>query len=84
MDLGAGGRHFGTSLDNSDSLGEWDGALGNLVPPEPRGPFAHTVWNPNVTATKRPHNAESFIILSAGPDGLYGSGDDVANFDINR
>lgn len=29
----------------------------------------------------RPYRAESFILQSAGPDGLYGSPDDVFNFD---
>jgi len=29
----------------------------------------------------RPYRSDSFILLSAGPDGLYGTGDDVFNFD---
>jgi hypothetical protein len=29
-----------------------------------------------------PHRADSFILLSAGPDGLYGTEDDIANFDM--
>lgn len=30
----------------------------------------------------RPVNSDSFILLSAGKDGIYGSIDDVANFDV--
>ncbi len=47
-----------------------------------KGTFASTVWNQNVTATPRPQNENSYILLSAGPDGRYGTGDDVANFDV--
>jgi len=31
-----------------------------------------------------PHNAETFILLSAGPDGLFGTEDDIANFPTNK
>jgi hypothetical protein len=54
-----------------------------------RGTFAHTVWNPNVSIfdssqnpIPRPHRMDSFILLSAGPDAIFGTGDDIANFDI--
>ncbi|MBL7186604.1 MAG: hypothetical protein ISS70_09780 [Phycisphaerae bacterium] len=29
----------------------------------------------------KPHRADTFILLSAGPDGLYGTADDITNFD---
>jgi hypothetical protein len=32
--------------------------------------------------TSKPQRADSFILLSAGADGLYGTKDDIANFDI--
>ncbi len=32
----------------------------------------------------RPYRSESFILLSAGPDGLYGTADDVYNFDTEQ
>ena len=37
--------------------------------------------NPDVTSTAplRPVNADSFLLISAGPDGRYGSNDDVTN-----
>jgi hypothetical protein len=46
--------------------------------------FSRAIWNPNVIAVPRPHNEQSFILLSAGPDGVFGNSDDIANFEINR
>jgi len=40
--------------------------------------------NPNFSNPKRPYRAESFILQSAGPDGLYGTIDDVFNFDSGK
>lgn len=37
----------------------------------------------SITARPTPHRKDSFILLSPGPDGLYGTGDDIANFDHN-
>jgi prepilin-type N-terminal cleavage/methylation domain-containing protein len=53
-------------------------------------PFYQRVRNPNFPGTAggtinfsdaRPYRADSFILLSAGPDGLYGSADDIYNFE---
>jgi prepilin-type N-terminal cleavage/methylation domain-containing protein len=58
---------------------------GNPIDPvQDKGTFAHTIWNPGVTATLRPHNADSFIVLTPGPDGLYGTADDIGNFPANQ
>jgi type II secretory pathway pseudopilin PulG len=47
--------------------------------------FYDRTTNPNYPGTAgdppRPYRSESFILLSAGPDGLYGTADDVYNFD---
>ena len=43
--------------------------------------FYNAIANPNFTSPPRPYRAESFILQSAGPDGLYGTADDVFNFD---
>jgi hypothetical protein len=52
------------------------------------GTFYQRIINPNFPGTDannhldaRPYQADSFILLSAGPDGLYGTPDDVYNFD---
>jgi len=39
------------------------------------------ILNPQVTAINRPYRAGSYILISAGKDGLYGSPDDIFNFD---
>ena len=35
----------------------------------------------NVTTESRPFHPDKFILISAGYDGLYGTGDDICNFD---
>jgi len=79
LDLGAGGRHF---IGGYGYVGPSEYNNGT-TPPPPRS-FGRMVWDPNVTATPRPHRADSFILISAGPDGLYATGDDVANFPVNQ
>lgn len=46
--------------------------------------FYEKTVNPNFTDPPRPRNNESFILLSAGADGLYGTVDDVYNFDTDK
>lgn len=44
--------------------------------------FYSTIQNPNFPGPPaRPYRAESFLLHSAGPDGLYGTADDMFNFD---
>ena len=43
--------------------------------------FYEMTLNPNFTNPPRPYNSQSFILHSAGLDGLYGTPDDVFNFD---
>jgi type II secretory pathway pseudopilin PulG len=42
--------------------------------------FYKAITNTKVNTTPRPHNEDTYILLSAGWDGLYGTGDDVYNF----
>ncbi|HON66764.1 MAG TPA: hypothetical protein PLS23_09715, partial [Phycisphaerae bacterium] len=85
MDFGAGKDHFPYKGDN---LSPSSPTL--LKDPSTRdackGTFAHTIYNPNVATPGifMPHNAETFILLSAGPDGLFGTEDDIANFPTNK
>lgn len=46
--------------------------------------FYNAIANPNFNNPVRPYRAESFILHSAGPDGLYGTIDDVFNFDSEK
>jgi hypothetical protein len=38
--------------------------------------------NTNITSKSTPYNKDTYILLSAGKDGLYGTSDDIANFDL--
>jgi hypothetical protein len=42
--------------------------------------FYKAITNTAVTTTPRPHNEDTYILLSAGWDGLYGTADDIYNF----
>jgi type II secretory pathway pseudopilin PulG len=42
--------------------------------------FYKAITNTKITSTPRPHNEDTYILLSAGWDGLYGTADDVYNF----
>lgn len=46
--------------------------------------FENMILNPNITVIKRPYRADTFILISAGPDGLYGTSDDVYNFNYSQ
>jgi prepilin-type N-terminal cleavage/methylation domain-containing protein len=54
------------------------------VPSNGRALFYKRIANPNFTNPQRPYRAQSYILLSAGGDGLYGTSDDVYNFDENE
>ncbi len=42
--------------------------------------FYDYIRNPKIDARPWPHRADSYILISAGADGLYGTSDDVCNF----
>jgi hypothetical protein len=45
--------------------------------------FAAYVRNHNSTGVLAPQNADSYLLISAGQDGLFGTADDVTNFPHN-
>lgn len=45
--------------------------------------FYDFIQDPLVLNLKRPVRPDSFILISAGSDGLYGTNDDICNFDPN-
>jgi prepilin-type N-terminal cleavage/methylation domain-containing protein len=87
MDFGAGQRTEPDWLA-AGAMGKYHylANLPDLTTDFRSGPrsFYRTIYNPNVIATPRPHNDRSFILLSAGPDGIFGTSDDVANFEVNK
>ena len=42
--------------------------------------FYQEIRNPMITTNDRPYNMDTFILLSAGMDGYYGTADDIWNF----
>jgi prepilin-type N-terminal cleavage/methylation domain-containing protein len=57
--------------------------FGSSHPMFDRSQFYQRIANPNFTNPQRPYRAQTFILLSAGADGLYGTSDDVYNIDEN-
>lgn len=55
-------------------------AGGNLPSP---GTFANYILNREATAQLTPHRPDSYLLVTPGPDGIYGSADDIANFEHN-
>lgn len=77
--------------ENSHRL-QWDNGmsgagrtLGNRNPLEVLQPFTfpYYIADGNVQAKLSPQRRDSYLLVSAGPDGVYGSSDDVTNFDAN-
>ncbi len=46
--------------------------------------FEKMIVNNKIASIKRPYRASSFILWSAGKDGLYGTSDDIFNFDKDK
>ncbi len=44
------------------------------------GFFLNYIRDPKITARDWPYRPSSYILISAGADGLYGTGDDIRNF----
>ena len=43
--------------------------------------FYKNTQSDQITTTRRPYRADQYILISAGPDGEYGTADDICNFD---
>jgi len=46
--------------------------------------FENMILNPEITTINRPYRAGSYILISAGKDGRYGTADDITNFKKNE
>jgi len=91
----ANSLHDIASPDNPNNIynyrdNHWLMALGMPWDPPPNGPrhrlfdtprFYKNTKNDKVTTTSRPYRADSYILISAGFDGEYGTPDDICNFD---
>lgn len=89
MDFGAGRAHFSPDRNATNprpmlgnpTVSPTNSAFESQNPP---GSFVRHIFNPSISAVATPHRPDSFILLSAGADGLFGTADDVANFPINK
>ena len=81
-----GGVNIYDHLDNRRMLeleALWEGTVLHPMRSSDGDPaiFYKNTLNPNfATPPMRPYRADSYILLSAGPDGYYGTPDDVFNF----
>jgi prepilin-type N-terminal cleavage/methylation domain-containing protein len=64
-----------TQMHHFDYLGGYT-AAGN----DGRQIFYDAITNPKITSQFRPYNATSYLLISAGFDGIYGTPDDIYNF----
>lgn len=51
-------------------------------PPDP-GTFPAYILNEGIQAKLSPMRADTYLLVSPGPDGAYGTSDDIANFEHN-
>jgi len=55
----------------------------NLDSSNPNHSFQIYIRNTSIEARVAPQRPDSYLLISAGPDGVYGTGDDIANFEHN-
>ena len=61
--------------------GDYTAGAPNVQSEDDWADFENMILNPQITTIKRPFRAGSYILMSAGKDGLYGTPDDIFNFD---
>ncbi len=77
MDLGAGRQHnLQGAISPSPNPREDD-----LNEASFDSTFAKFIWDQKVTARNVPVNKDSYLLISPGPDALWGTDDDITNFD---
>lgn len=76
MDMGAGTQH-----QLRDALApSTNPNTDNLASLQYGGTFAKFIWNQKVTARNVPVKKDSYLLISPGPDALWGTDDDSTNF----
>lgn len=53
----------------------------NILDPSFDGTFERFIYDSSVTARNRPINPEKYLLISAGADAIYGTSDDVVNWE---
>ena len=62
---------------------DWDNGSYNVENPPPVETFNRYILNEGVQARLSPRRADSYLLVTPGADGVYGTADDVANFEHN-
>jgi len=82
--MGGQGRPGGGSggAGHNDGIGQtlYPLPTADLADPDFSGTFEHFIWDINVGQRPTPVHRETFLLISAGPDALYGTHDDVTNW----
>ncbi|PKL46420.1 MAG: hypothetical protein CVV39_07245 [Planctomycetes bacterium HGW-Planctomycetes-1] len=71
---------LGTVTDGSSVQHLFD-ELGDTLTPTGRWYFYDKITNKQITSQPRPYNSTGYILMSAGFDGIFGTRDDIYNFD---
>ena len=82
------GINYYNIYDNDElvKLGKPDGSARHTLASDfgrDESDFYEMTRNRQIDTALRPYREDTFILISAGWDGEYGTGDDVTNFDIN-
>ncbi len=76
-----------TTLTSDGEVHQLRWRSGQQLPPGggavnwPPGTFHRFIQNRSITARDWPHNPDSYLLISPGVDGIYGTADDIANFE---
>ena len=73
-------RTIYSAFDNNVLIGIKQMADGREHPLVRSSIFYDYIKNPKITARDWPYRPDSYILISAGADGLYGTPDDITNF----
>lgn len=78
-----GGRIHSLDWSPKPPIGGAGGGASGGADRWPEATFQKYICNDDVKVRPEPHNPDSFLLISPGPDGLYGTSDDIANFPHN-
>ncbi len=67
-------------INNFLLVGAMEWVEGREHPLDDSGIFYNYIQDPKITARDWPYRPDSYILISAGADGLYGTPDDITNF----
>ncbi len=91
LDFGAGADEHGEMhwIHDADSPDPSQTEIQKLEEAQQEGrpfhhSFAHFIWDPSIKARPTPVQKSEYLLISAGPDGIYGSDDDVTNWTRRR